>query len=82
MKFSLSDAVASLYPNAEFVIIGENLDGLTFIKPADNSIPSKSEIDNALKKLENDYDNARIAAENKLTALGLTKEDLRALGIG
>lgn len=79
MKFTLSDAVLKLIPNSEFVIIGDSLDGLTFIKPKDAKKPSQSEIDQALLDLQNEYDEAKKIAENKLTALGLTKNDLKLL---
>ena len=74
------DALNKLRPNTEWVCYGGNLDGLTFI---DSSIqkPTKDEIDRAMSELQTEAENAKIAAEAKLEALGLTPDNLRALGL-
>lgn len=81
MKYTLSDAIHKLMPNSEFVITGNNLEGLVFIKPSNAAIPSQSEIDAALLLLENEATEKKASAQAKLTALGLTADDLEALGL-
>ena len=74
------DALNKLRPNTEWVCYGGNLEGLTFM---DNSItkPTQNEIDNTISELEAEAENAKAAAQAKLVALGLTVEDLQALGL-
>jgi hypothetical protein len=74
------DALNKLRPNTEWVCYGGNLEGLTFM---DKSItkPTQDEIDEAILELEAEADNAKAAAQAKLAALGLTVEDLTALGL-
>ena len=74
------DALNKLRPNTEWVCYGGNLEGLTFI---DKSIlkPTQDEIDAAILELQAEAENAKAAAQAKLVALGLTVEDLQALGL-
>ncbi len=81
MKYTLSDAIHKLVPDAEFVITGDSLEGLVFIKPENATKPTQQEIDTVLTALENDFSSKRSAAQAKLTALGLTEDDLKALGL-
>ena len=75
------DALNKLRPNTEWVCYGANLDGLTFI---DKSItkPTQDEINAAILELKAEAENAKAAAQAKLAALGLTTDDLKALGLG
>ena len=86
MKITISEAISHIHPNSEFVIYGDNLDGLTFIKPKNLKV-SQEQVDAALVELEQIRQaeveakaSAKIAAQAKLAALGLTVEDLTALG--
>jgi len=81
MQFTLSDAISKLVPNSEFVITGNTLEGLVFINPKDTPIPAQSQVHAALAKLQSDFDNAKSTAQAKLEALGLTADDLKALGL-
>ena len=87
MKITISEAISHIHPQSEFVIYGDNLDGLTFLKPANLSV-TQEQIDRALIELaeirqaEADVKlAAKEAAQAKLAALGLTLEDLQALGL-
>jgi len=81
MKFTLSDAIAKIMPDAEFVITGDTLEGLVFIKPENAVIPTQKEVDAVLLKLEKEFNTAKTTAQAKLEALGLTADDLKALGL-
>jgi hypothetical protein len=81
MKYTLSDAIHKLVPDAEFVITGDSLEGLVFIKPEDATKPTQEEIQTVLNALQNDFSSKKAAAQAKLTALGLTEDDLKALGL-
>ncbi len=87
MKISVSEAISHIHPNSEFVIYGDDLDALTFIKPKNLKV-SQQQVDAALIELDQirqaEVDAkaaAKIAAQAKLAALGLTVEDLTALGL-
>jgi hypothetical protein len=87
MKITISEAISYIHPNSEFVIYGDNLDGLTFLKP-DNLTVTQEQVDAALIQLEQIRQNeaeakaqAKQTAQAKLAALGLTVEDLTALGL-
>jgi hypothetical protein len=86
IKYS-ARAIKHIYPNAEFVIYGDTLDGLQFIDPIDLEI-TQSEIDAAIEQIKADEITqaqekaaAKASAQAKLAALGLTVEDLTALGL-
>jgi len=83
----LVKAIKKLNPTAEFsfndddynTIVWDNLDG---------DAPTQKEIDAAIKQIKADEiaeaankAAAKAAAESKLAALGLTTDDLRALGL-
>jgi hypothetical protein len=79
------EVLGMLIPNGGYVQVGEDYDGIEFIdcKP----ITKKQYEDGFAKydawKAEQDADKAqaKIAAQGKLAALGLTVEDLQALGL-
>lgn len=88
MNFNdLTKAIYFLKPNAEFSF--EEADYSTIKWDVlDGEAPSLKELESALKKVkeieaktEADKIAARLAAEAKLTALGLTVDDLKALGL-
>ena len=83
----LIKAIKKLKPNAEFSL---NDDDYSTIKwdILDGQAPSQKEIDAAIKEVKADEAQAeankataKAAAEGKLAALGLTTDDLRALGL-
>jgi hypothetical protein len=87
MKISVSEAISRIHPNSEFVIYNNDLDRLTFIKP-DNLTVTQEQVDQAIIELEEirlvetqAKAQAKTAAQAKLAALGLTVEDLQALGL-
>jgi len=74
------------YPELRFIIENDVYEGLEIL--SDHSKPSKKELDelwsNVLQELENEKEEElekRTAAEAKLAALGLTADDLKALGL-
>jgi hypothetical protein len=74
------------YPNDEWTLNGDDYDGLTWL--SDTTKPSKSTLDgfwDEVQKLIKDKAEAKAeakaAAQAKLAALGLTVEDLTALGL-
>jgi hypothetical protein len=81
MKYTLSDAIHKLVPNSEFVITGDSLEGLVFIKPTNATKPTQEEVDATLILLESEFVAKKTAAQEKLLALGLTIDDLKALGL-
>ncbi len=87
MKISISEAISHIHPNSEFVIYGDSIDGLTFLNPADLTV-TQEQVDAALIELEEIRQTEaeakaakKAAAQAKLEALGLTVEDLTALGL-
>jgi hypothetical protein len=80
-------AIHSLKPNSEFSFIGEDYSEINWIV-LEGDAPTKKEIDDAIKAVKIDEIEdakakaaAKIAAQAKLAALGLTVEDLQALGL-
>lgn len=76
-------AIQFIRPNAEFVLRGDELEWLD----ANQTQPTEQEIADGFiayqAKLESDQidaENKKMIAENKLAALGLTADDLKALG--
>ena len=87
MKITISEAISHIHPNSEFVIYGDDLDALTFIKPKNLTV-TQEQVDVALIELEQIRQNEaeakatkKAAAQAKLASLGLTVEDLQALGL-
>ena len=83
----LTRAILHLKPNSEFVIHNEDYSTITWIV-LDGQAPTLQELENAngeIKELaareETAKETARAIAEAKLAALGLTADDLKALGL-
>ena len=88
MSNLLSLAVLKLKPNSEFVIENEDYSTIKWIT-LDGEAPTQSEVESALEVVKeekvqeaNKIAAAKAAAEAKLAALGLTADDLKALGLG
>lgn len=80
-------AIKSLKPDAEFVFYDNDYSTINWIKITGKA-PTQSEIDAAIVKIKADQELAlsqaatnKASAQAKLTALGLTVEDLEALGL-
>jgi len=74
------------YPNAEWTLNGDDYEGLTWL--SDTQKPTKKQLDDlwqiVLEEIQAEIDTkaaAKAAAQAKLAALGLTVEDLQALGL-
>ena len=74
------------YPNAEWTLNGDDYKGLTWL--SDTPKPTKSTLDGLWQEVQNLVAaeaqakiDAKISAQAKLAALGLTVEDLTALGL-
>lgn len=83
----LVDAIKYINPNAEFSIVDGDLDTIVWDKPK-TDFPTKDQIlaavDLAKAKMQDELDAAqaaKVAAQGKLAALGLTVDDLKALGL-
>lgn len=88
MKTYLADAIRKLKPNAEFSFINEDYSTIKWDK-LEGDAPTQAEIDVAIEQIKADEAQAELdkaakkaAAEAKLAALGLTADDLKALGLG
>jgi hypothetical protein len=73
------------YPNSQWTLNGDNYEGLDWL--SDTPKPTKSELDSQWVEVQEFVQtqrqakiDAKLAAEAKLKALGLSVEDLRALG--
>jgi hypothetical protein len=84
--FEIAKALNHLLPNAMFVLSGDTVDGIDWLD--ERPLPSEIEIKNAIKVVKANEiaqaqakATAKVAAEGKLAALGLTTDDLRALGL-
>ena len=85
--FYLSKAIKKLKPNAEFSITDNDYSTIKW-DVLEGKAPTQAEIDEAIKQIKADElaeaDTkavAKAAAQAKLAALGLTVEDLQALGL-
>ena len=88
MKDYLNEAIRKLKPNAEFSCIVGDYSTIKW-DVLDGDAPTQAEIDAAIEEIKADEAKAEInkaakkaAAESKLAALGLTSDDLKALGLG
>ena len=84
----LSKAIRRLRPNAEFVYLEEDYSTIKW-DVLEGEAPTQAEIDAALTLIKQEEKEAeaqaaakKATAEAKLVALGLTADDLRALGLG
>ena len=83
----LAKAIWKLCPNAEFSFTGEDYSTIKW-DVVDGTPPTQAEIDTAIKQIkveESQVEASAIAAKEsaqaKLSALGLTADDLKALGL-
>ena len=82
----LSDAIRLFNPLAQYSVSNDDYSTLEWLcdfpKPTEAEL--KALMPAAQKALEDelkDFENARLAAQAKLAALGLTADDLKALGL-
>jgi len=87
MDNHLVKAIKKLKPNSEFSFIEDNYATIKW-DVLEGEAPTQKEIDAAIKEVKADEAQAeatkataKAAAEGKLAALGLTTDDLRALGL-
>lgn len=87
-NITISEAISSLIPNSEFRIEADDLTTLEFFSPVGQKHPTQAEVDSAMQQLESnrkaETDKAeadKATAQSKLAALGLTADDLNALGL-
>jgi hypothetical protein len=83
----LVKAIKKLRPNSEFTFNDQDYSTINWIV-LDGDAPTQAEIDDAIEQVKADEiaqaeakATAKAAAEAKLAALGLTTDDLRALGL-
>ncbi len=83
----MSKAIQKLKPNSEFSFTDDDYSTINWIK-LDGQAPTQSEIDAAIEQVKADEvaeaeakATTKAVAQSKLAALGLTTEDLRALGL-
>jgi len=83
----LQKAICKLRPTAEFSFTDNDYSTIKW-DVLDGDAPTQKEIDAAIKEVKADElaeaqakAQAKAAAESKLAALGLTTDDLRALGL-
>jgi hypothetical protein len=74
------------YPNSEWTLDGDDYKGLTWL--SDTTKPTKKQLDDLWSVVQAEIASeaqakaeAKLAAQAKLAALGLTVEDLKALGL-
>jgi hypothetical protein len=87
MSDYLFKSIRKLKPTAEFSITDNDYSTIKW-DVLDGDAPTQKEIDAAIKEVKADEAQAEVTkatakatAESKLAALGLTTEDLRALGL-
>jgi len=83
----LTKAIRKLKPNSEFSYTDDDYSTIKW-DVLEGDAPTQKEIDAAIKEVKADEAQAeatkataKAAAEGKLAALGLTTDDLRALGL-
>lgn len=88
MKNYLAQAIWKLKPNAEFSFENDDYSTIKW-DVLEGNAPTQAEIDAALELVKQEEAQAeaaaaaaKAAAEAKLAALGLTSDDLKALGLG
>lgn len=83
MEITNREVLAYLRPNGGYVAVGKDYEGITF---EDHCEPfTKAEYLAAfdiVKELKENAESQKTAALAKLEALGLTTDDLKALGLG
>lgn len=82
MNIKIDEAILHIHPGAEFVIYDNDLNKLTFLKPADLTV-TQEQVDAALVELEQirQAEAEAKAAQRQaiLDRLGLTSEEARLL---
>lgn len=88
MRNYLAEAIQKLKPNSQFSFTDNDYSTIKW-DYIEGDAPSKSEIEATVKlikqeeaQLENELAAKKAIAEAKLAALGLTADDLKALGLG
>lgn len=84
MKIFLADKIAKIYPDAEFELSDDDLTTLVFHNNSNLKIPTAAQLAEAEKAILADRANVeakRETALDKLAALGLNADDLKALGL-
>lgn len=80
------EVMRMLRPQGGWILVGDSYEGLTFLEcePVTKAELEQGFIDleAATKKAAQDAENAKKAAEAKLAALGLSVDDLKAIGLG
>jgi phosphatidate phosphatase PAH1 len=88
MEITIIQALNKLLPNVEWKITDTDLTTLEILSDSEIAKPTQKQIDDVIKALENEHKLAeeqkatdKTAAQAKLAALGLTADDLKALGL-
>lgn len=76
------EVLRHLRPDGGYVSIGDDYAGITFIEAEPFSKAEYEQGFEQVKALKEQAANKKAAAEAKLAALGLTADDLKALGLG
>lgn len=81
-----ADVLAFLRPNGGYIQVGNTYEGITFEPNCEPFSKEEYEaafnlLDAAKAQIESDKAAAKATAEAKLAALGLTFDDLKALGL-
>jgi hypothetical protein len=81
----IAEAITALRPNTHWHLIGDTLDGLVW-EDEEQTAPTQEEVDAKLVELEAEVEAAKVAKEEayqsaltKLSALGLTEEEVQAI---
>ena len=77
---NIAKAIKSINNNAEFSIENEDINKITWLNGTD--VISKNDIESKIQELkdaETQKANDKISAQNKLKALGLTDDEIKAL---
>jgi hypothetical protein len=84
----LAEAINLYNPNAQWTLLGDDYETLNW-HSVDIAKPTKAELEDLLLEVEAvkaqqeaDKATAKASAEAKLATLGLTTDDLKALGLG
>jgi hypothetical protein len=76
----IGQAIQSLRPNTEWTLNGDDVENI--IWHTQNVEPlTSAEVEAELNRLEQQQENKKKTATAKLIALGLTSDDLKALGL-
>ena len=82
---SADQVLSMLLPDGGWAMVGESFEGITFLEcepiTKEQFINGFAAFDAFQQKREADALTAKESAQSKLTALGLTTDDLKALGL-